>query len=101
MDIVWKTPGNSQIAGERKGHEEIFALFALCHELSGGTMEIVPQTIEAKGDGTVVSTHRLTAERDGKKLDVVETETMTLADGKLTRVDEAVSDQAANDAFWA
>jgi len=46
--------------------------------------------------------HRLTAERDGRgKLDIRETETWTIEDGKVARVDEAASDLAASDSFWS
>jgi len=101
-DVVWSVPGTSKLAGDHKGKDAIFALFALCGELSGGTMQLTgPETVDARGDDKVVSTHRVTAERGGKKLDVLETETFTIANGKIARVDEAVSDQQASDEFWS
>jgi uncharacterized protein (TIGR02246 family) len=99
-DIVWSVPGNSRLSGDHKGQDAVFALFALCGELSGGTLVVDPMTIESTGDNTVVSTHRVTAQRGDKKLDVVETENVTIENGKLTRADESVSDQKASDAFW-
>jgi uncharacterized protein len=101
-DVVWNTPGQSQIAGEYKGHEEVFALFELCGQLSEGTLVVTPERIDARGDHVVVSTHRCVAERasDGAKLDIHETETITVEDGRITRVDESVDNQAAADAFW-
>ena len=100
-DVVWSTPGQSRITGEYKGLDEVLGLFALCGELTGGNLKVEPETVKAQGDTLVVSTHRVIAERDGKKLDVHETERVMVEDGRITRVDESVSDQAASDAFWS
>ena len=60
------------------------------------------EDLEVQADGTVVTVHRVIAERDGRgKLDIRETETWTIEDGKVARVDEAASDLAASDSFWS
>jgi hypothetical protein len=100
-DIVWSVPGTSRLSGDHKGQEAVFALFGLCGELTGGNLQVIPETITAVGDGKVVSTHRVLAQRGDTKLDVVETEHLTIENGKLTRADESVADQAVSDAFWA
>jgi uncharacterized protein (TIGR02246 family) len=100
-DIVWTTPGQSQIAGTYEGQDAVFKLFALCGELTEGTLVVTPESIKAMGDNTVVSVHRCTAHRaDGATLDIHETETVTVEGGRITRMVESVDKQAAADAFW-
>src|SRR5947208_13186505 len=73
-DVVWNVPGKSRMAGSHKGQEDVFKLFALCGELSEGTMNVAADTTEVVGENTVVSTHRVTAHRqDGAALDTRET----------------------------
>jgi len=101
-DAIWSVGGNNPLAGDHKGQDDIFALFAKCGELSGGDMHLEVLDVKAEGNDRVVSTHRLKAGLpDGRKLDITETEEFTIEDGKITRVDESVSDAAANDAFWS
>jgi ketosteroid isomerase-like protein len=100
--LVWNVAGNNRISGEHKGQEEVFALFALCGELTAGNMELTLETVDVEPDGNVVSTHHLHAARpDGRTLDTTETERFTVEGGKIVRVDESVSDPAASDAFWS
>ncbi len=99
---MWSTPGSSRVSGEHKGRDAVFAVFQLCGELTRGRMGLELEDLEVQGDGTVVTVHRLTAERDGRgKLDIRETETWTIEDGKVARVDEAASDLADSDSFWS
>jgi uncharacterized protein len=101
-DVVWNVPGNSRTSGSHKGQEDVFKLFALCGEISEGTMAVELESIKAVGDNTVVSTHHLTGYRsDGLRLDTHETETWTIENDRISRVDESVEDQAAADAFFA
>jgi uncharacterized protein (TIGR02246 family) len=101
-DVVWITPGDSRISGTYKGQEDVFKVFALCGEISEGTMSIELGSIKAAGANTVISDHRVTAHRhDGATLDVHETETWTVEDGRITRVDESNDNPQAMDAFFA
>ena len=102
-DIVWNSPGTSRISGHYEGQDAVFKLFAVCGEITeGGSLQVDLETLKTVGEKTVITTHRvLAARRDGAKLDVHETETVTLENGRITRVDESVDDQAASDAFWA
>lgn len=100
-DVVFSVPGSNRLSGDHKGRDAMFALFGLVGELTVGKISVSPVAVTAVGNATVVSTHRLEAERDGKKLDIYETETITIdEDGKVTRFDESTSDQDASDAFW-
>jgi|ERR1051326_38582 ketosteroid isomerase-like protein len=101
-DIVWSSPGNSKISGEHKGQQALFALFGFCAEATQGRLQVLPESIEATGPNTVVSTHRVIAERpDGRKLDIGETEHITIENDRITGVEESYTDQAASDAFWS
>ncbi|MFN2593311.1 MAG: nuclear transport factor 2 family protein [Actinomycetota bacterium] len=100
-DIVWSSPGNSQISGDHKGRDEVLALFGLCGELTQGNLSVELLSINVAADGTVVTVHRVKGERDGNSLDVLETETGTIEDGHIARVEEGYSNQAASDDFWA
>jgi uncharacterized protein len=92
-DIVWSSPGNSKISGEHKGQQAVFALFGFCAETTQGKLQVLPESIEATGPNSVVSTHRVVAERpDGRKLDIGETEHMTIENGRITRVEESCTD---------
>ena len=102
-DIVWSTPGNSRISGHYEGQDAVFKLFSVCGEITeGGSLKVDLESLKTVGENTVITTHRvLAARRDGATLDVHETETVTVENGLITRVDESVDNQSASDAFWA
>jgi uncharacterized protein len=98
-DFVHHTPGSSQIAGDHNGPDGAIALYGKLFELSGGTLNVDLKSLKADGD-KVAATQQTTAERGGKKLDQQEVLTFTVKDGKMARLDEQPSDQAAFDDFW-
>ena len=100
-DAVHIATGNGPLAGEYKGVDDILAYYGKLFELSDGTFTAELQSVRAKGDDTVVATHRDKAQRGGKTLDQDETLTFTLSGGKFTRLVENHSDQPAYDAFWS
>ena len=100
-DAVHTTPGNSPLAGDYKGIDDILGYYGKLFELSDGTYKADLKSAKAEGDDTVVATHRGTAKRGGQSLDQNDTLTFTISDGKFTHLVEAHSDQAANDAFWS
>jgi ketosteroid isomerase-like protein len=100
-DVVHSVPGDNPTAGEHKGQDEVFAMYGLLFELSDGSLEVDLQEVTAKGDDRVVAKHRAQAKRGDKTLDVVETLEFTIENGKITRLDETTSDQAAEDKFWS
>jgi uncharacterized protein len=100
-DVVHSVPGDNPTSGEHKGQDEVFAMYGQLFELSGGELEVELLEVTPQGDDKVVSRHRATARRGDKSLDVVETLEFTIQDGKITRLDESTSDQAAEDAFWS
>ena len=100
-DAVHVATGNNPLAGEYKGIDDILAYYGKLSELSDGTFTAELKSATAEGDDKVIATHRDKAQRAGKTLDQDETLTFTLSDGKITRLEEHHSDQAAYDAFWS
>jgi hypothetical protein len=100
-DVVHSVPGNNPTSGEHKGQDAVFAMYGQLFELSDGNMEVELLEVTAQGDDKVVSKHNARAKRGDKDLDVVETLEFTIEDGKIARLDESTSDQAAEDAFWS
>ncbi len=100
-DAVHSAPGNSPIAGEYKGIDDVLGYYAKLFELSDGTFTAELETVKVDGDNSVVATHRDKGQRGGKTLDQDETLTFTISGGKFTRLVENHSDQAGYDAFWS
>jgi uncharacterized protein (TIGR02246 family) len=98
-DMVHSVPGNSQISGEYKGRDAVLAFYGKLFELTDGNMAVNLKTVTVDG-AKVAAVHTNIAERDGKKLNSDTTLNFTIDGGKISRIDEVPSDQAAEDAFW-
>ena len=98
-DAVHSVPGNSQIAGDYKGRDNILNFYGKLFELTDGNMSVDLKTVNVDGD-KVAAVHRAKAARAGNTLDSDTTLNFTIKDGKIVRIDEVPSDQAAEDAFW-
>ena len=68
-DIVWHAPGRGPISGDYKGKEEVFGLFGKLVQETGGTFKLEVEEMFAN-DERGVATQRITADRDGKRLDI-------------------------------
>jgi ketosteroid isomerase-like protein len=100
-DVVHSAPGNSPIAGEYKGIDDVLGYYAKLFELSDGTFTAELKSTKDEDDDKVVATHRDKAQRGDKTLDQDEMLTFTISGGKITRLVEKHSDAAAYDAFWS
>jgi len=100
-DAVHVATGNNPLSGEYNGIDAILGYYGKLFEQSDGTFAATLATATAEGDDTVVATHRDTAQRGDKTLDQDETLTFTISGGKITRLVERHSDEAAYDAFWS
>jgi ketosteroid isomerase-like protein len=97
-DAVWELPGTSQVAGTYKGREEILGFLAKAYELSGGTLTL--ELIDILGsDWGAVQVQRVTAHRDGRRLDCVEVLAHQIVDGMIVSTYHR-PDQYAIDAFF-
>ena len=98
-DFVHHVAGASQVAGDHSGPDAAIALYGKYFELSGGTLKVDLKSLKSDDD-QVAATHQATAERGGNKLDQPVVLTFTVKDGKMSRLEEQPSDQAAFDEFW-
>jgi uncharacterized protein len=98
-DIVWHAPGRNQIAGDFRGKDEVFGVFAKVFELTGGTFSLEIHDVLADDEHAVVLA-RATAEREGRKLDDKSVQVFHITDGKVTEQWLHPGDQYAADEFW-
>jgi uncharacterized protein len=99
-DVIQSVPGKSQIAGEHKGIDDVLGYYGQLFELSGGTLVVQLESTKVEGH-TVVSTHHATAQREGRSWDTKENITFSFSGDRVARLDEAPTDLAGFDAFWA
>jgi ketosteroid isomerase-like protein len=99
-DVVWHTPGRSQLAGKAVGAEGVIGQFARGTELSNGTLIIDVLDVMASERHAAVY-FRTTAERNGKSLDLEQLAVVTIEEGQITHIDTAPLDLYAYDAFWS
>jgi ketosteroid isomerase-like protein len=100
-DVVHEIPGNNPTSGAHKGWDEVVGVYGTIAELTEGSYSAALKSVTATGDDTVVAVHQSTGRRAGKSLDVEETITFTITDGKIDRLESSFADQAAVDEFWA
>jgi len=100
-NAVHVATGNNPLSGEYRGVDDILGYYGKLFELSEGTFTAELKSAKAEGADTVVAVHRDKGQRGGKTLDQDETLTFKIAGGKIARLEENHSDQAAYDAFWS
>jgi ketosteroid isomerase-like protein len=98
-DIEWHTPGESQIAGDYHGKDEVFGAFAKVVELTGGTFKIDLHDVLANDDhGVALLT--VTGQQDGRELHDNSVQVFHIKDGKVTESWIHPGDERASDEFW-
>ena len=99
-DVVWRVSGNSQISGEHRGRDAVFAMFAKTTQLSGGTFKIELHDVLANDEHAVALT-RATASREGKQYDALDTDVYHVSGGKVTEFWSMAEDTRVADEFWS
>ena len=83
--IVWHFPGKSQVAGEYRGKAAVLAFLGKAFELTGGSFRF--ELIDLMGsERHVAQMDRITATRNGKKLDIIEVLVFRVEGGKTVEV---------------
>ena len=100
QDATWHFPGESLISGDHKGREAVFAFFGQLAVLSNGTIKVETHDILANDEHGVGLTN-ITANREGKELNLNETQVYHLKDGKAIEVWTFSENQRALDEFWS
>jgi uncharacterized protein len=99
-DIAWHVGGQSQIAGDYHGQQEVMAFFGKLMDITGGTFRLdVHDVLANDTHGAVLLTAH--AQRDGNTLEMREVHTWHLADGKATEFWAFEEDSAETDRFFA
>src|SRR6266545_5229725 len=81
-DVVYRIPGRAAVSGEFHGIDEVLGAFQRLRALSGGTISVDLQLVLSDADH-VMFTARVTAEHDGRTLDVHNAYAYRFRDGKL------------------
>jgi len=100
-DAVFHVAGESPIAGDHRGHEEIFALAARTLSETGGTFRT--ELLETISNGPYsAARHRWTATRRGASIEMENLIVYRWDDeGRVAERWEYLGDAAAHDRFWA
>lgn len=98
--VVWHNPGRNPISGDYEGRDAAFASFAKEFELSGGTYRPTIHDVLANDEHVTALMH-VTAERDGKNLDMDYVLILHVKDGKFVEGWDLWMDQEALDKFWS
>jgi uncharacterized protein len=100
QDVVWRVPGRNPVARDYRGQAEVFGFFGRLMELTNGTFKV--QSIEVfANDRGGVFVDQVTAERNGKTLDVRLLLHVTISGGQITEGVDAFHQEHLWDAFWA
>ena len=98
-DVVWNTPGKSQLSGTRKGQQEVFELFGRIAELTGGNFQLEIHDVIAN-DEHAVGLVTAKGSRDGKSIDDHQVHVFHIEDGKVKEFWGHPTDLYAVDEFW-
>lgn len=99
-NIRWHVPGSSLIAGDYRGHEEVFELLRRLQELTTGTFALQVHDALANDEHVVVLVGEH-AERNGKELNVQDAHIWHVDKSKATEFWGASTDQVQADEFWS
>jgi len=100
-DFTVHSPGQNLIAGTYVGSEAFKAHMAKMQALCDHTFREELQNTFLANDTWGLVVHRMTAERNGKRLDTWGFGLWRFEDGQLTDHWESVGDQAHWDDFWS
>ncbi|MDF3065313.1 MAG: hypothetical protein K0R38_914 [Polyangiaceae bacterium] len=98
--VVYTIPGRSPIACATTGLPAHLAALKHAKDRSGGTLKLEPRAVAADGDYLVVW-GRITAEREGRRLDCEHCVMYRFRSGKIVEGRTVPIDLYAFDAFWS
>jgi ketosteroid isomerase-like protein len=100
-DAVWHVGGTHRLSGDYRGREAILGYFDQVGAETSRTLMLEPIEIIANDDHGAAFL-RVTAEREGERLDVTMAEAFHLDDdGRIREFWAHATDQAAIDRFWS
>jgi ketosteroid isomerase-like protein len=100
-DAVWHVGGTHRHSGDYRGREAILGYFDAIREATADTMRLEPLEILAN-DRHGAAFLRVTADRDGRRLETVVADAFRFDDeGRIVEFWASNANQAAIDEFWA
>lgn len=99
-DAVWRSEPIGILAGNYKGRDAIFAMFAQVGQETAGTFRSIPSTMAASGDKVFVQCD-VTGDRKGCKLKADEVLIFTMVGGRVREVRLYQADSTQSATFWA
>jgi ketosteroid isomerase-like protein len=99
-DSTHHVPGSHALSGDYKGVDAVLEYYRALGIESGGTLRVELRNLFTDGRGHVMSVHRMTAERKGRRLEGMGGIVFRVVGEKITDLDECVEDQDAMDEFW-
>lgn len=100
-DAVWHVGGTHRLSGDYRGRDAILGYFDAVREATADTMRLEPLELLAN-ERHGAAFMRVTAERDGRRLETVVADAFRFDDdGRIVEFWASNANQAAVDAFWA
>jgi len=99
-DVVIHSRGRNPLGGDHKGVQGVRDYLVQLAQRSGGTFQLEVQDVLAS-DAHTVGLVRVTAQREGRQMDMPVVHVCRVRDGKLAEVWIHPLDQHAVDEFWA
>ena len=99
-DVVWHVAGQSPVAGDYVGKEQVFGFFGKLQELSEGTSTVEVLDLLADDDHGIAIVIE-SATRNGRSFQGQAVHVLHLDDGKVTEFWDAHPDQYSSDEFWS
>jgi ketosteroid isomerase-like protein len=100
-DVVQRVPGTSVVAGDHKGIDAVFAMYAQLGELTDGTVRAHLTDLHSDGHGHVLATHVLSGTRNGVTRASRGSILFTFVGEKVSEMHEMRADGAGDDAWMA
>lgn len=99
-DTIWRVPGESLMAGEYRGREEIFEFLRQTGRLTDGTYRADLRWVVG-GNDVVAALYRASGRREGRELDIDQLLVFRYRGGVWAEVLAVPVDLDAFEAFWS
>ncbi|AJP01968.1 SnoaL-like polyketide cyclase [Streptomyces cyaneogriseus subsp. noncyanogenus] len=100
-DATQHVPGDHPLSGDFKGQDAIIGMYRRLAEETNGTLRVELIGVCVDGRGHAVGINRLTAERNGKRLDDTGCLVFRIVGDKVTDLDQCVADIEEHNRFWS
>ena len=100
-DVVWHVAGSHPLSGDYRGRDELISYFQQVREMTGGSLQLEPESILASDDHIGMFT-RVRGQRNGKDMDAMLAQVLKVGpDGRWTEYWALADDQQGVDRFWS